>query len=243
MRTNPTMNKQAPNSVICVLGMHRSGTSCLMGSLQKAGLHLGKHHTWNRYNLKGNRENQDIVDLNEAVLQYSGGSWDNPPARVQFSEEHLQQAHNIVNAFPEDSRWGFKDPRALLTLPLWDQVLNGRYQRVGIFRHPLAVAASLGFRQGIRTMPEQQGLELWHAYNRKLLQEYKRQPFPLLCFDWEESRFHEQLNTLHEQLSLPALAATDQFYTAELKNYESQDLSIIPWKHRRLYSRLRALVD
>ena len=68
------MNHPDKCKVICVLGMHRSGTSCLVGSLQKAGLHLGKHHTWNRYNRKGNRENQDIVDLNRAVLEFSGGS-------------------------------------------------------------------------------------------------------------------------------------------------------------------------
>lgn len=32
------MNHPGTNSVVCVLGMHRSGTSCLVGSLQKAAL-------------------------------------------------------------------------------------------------------------------------------------------------------------------------------------------------------------
>jgi len=45
------------------------------GLSPESGLHLGKHHTWNRYNRKGNRENQDIVDLNQALLEFSGGNW------------------------------------------------------------------------------------------------------------------------------------------------------------------------
>ena len=36
-----------PDRVVCILGMHRSGTSCLTGSLQQAGLFLGDCHTWN----------------------------------------------------------------------------------------------------------------------------------------------------------------------------------------------------
>ncbi|HBM84618.1 MAG TPA: sulfotransferase family protein, partial [Halieaceae bacterium] len=31
-----------PRRVIAILGMHRSGTSCLTGSLQEAGLELGE---------------------------------------------------------------------------------------------------------------------------------------------------------------------------------------------------------
>jgi len=136
------MNFPVQDRVVCVLGMHRSGTSCLVGSLQKAGLHLGRHHTWNRYNRRGNRENQDIVDLNDAVLIHSGGAWNAPPRAIRYTEEHLARARLIADGFPADFRWGFKDPRALLTLPLWREALGGRLLRVGIFRHPMAVAAS-----------------------------------------------------------------------------------------------------
>ena len=237
----PTMNHPGTNRVICVLGMHRSGTSCLVGSLQQAGLHLGKHSTWNRYNLKGNRENQDIVDLNDAVLEFSGGSWQQPPRKLRYSDQHLARAKDIVASFPAEFRWGFKDPRALFTFPMWREALADNYVRVGIFRHPLAVAASLGYRQGSADMPEQKGLELWLAYNRKLLEEYKRDPFPVLCFDWSEEEFHEKLALLHQQLGLPALADEDRFYNTMLKNYASNDLSIIPRKYRTLYKNLIAI--
>ena len=65
--------------------MHRSGTSCLTGSLEAAGLYLGNIQTWNPFNLKGNRENQEIVDLHDLILADNGGSWDSPAMACQRS--------------------------------------------------------------------------------------------------------------------------------------------------------------
>jgi hypothetical protein len=217
--------------------MHRSGTSCLAGSLQQGGLNLGKHHTWNKYNRKGNRENQDIVDLNDEILAYSGGAWDMPPVKLSWTAEHLQRARGVIDSFPCDERWGFKDPRVLLTLPMWRELL-GDFARVGIFRHPLAVADSLSFRAGRCVLTEQQGLDIWYQYNRRLVAEYKRSPFPMLCFDWEEEKFHQRLNVAHSELGLKLLEDSDRFYNAELKNYNFEDLSIIPRKQRQLYKKL-----
>ena len=45
-----------PDRVVCVLGMHRSGTSCLAGSLEQQGLFLGETNTRGPFNLRGNRE-------------------------------------------------------------------------------------------------------------------------------------------------------------------------------------------
>lgn len=235
------MTDNPAGNVVCVLGMHRSGTSCLVGSLQKAGLHLGKHHTWNRYNKQGNRENQDIVDLNDSVLVHSGGSWESPPRKVRWSEDHLARARAIIDGFPPHLRWGFKDPRALLTFPMWRLALADKYDRVGIFRHPLAVAASLGYRHGATALPEQKSLDLWYVYNRKLLEEYKRDPFPILCFDWEEQLFHDKLALVQQQLGLAAVPDDARFYNSQLKNYTSNDLSIIPRKYRTLYKNLKAI--
>ncbi len=238
---NTTASHPANKKIVCVLGMHRSGTSCLVGSLQQAGLHLGKHHTWNKYNRKGNRENQDIIDLNDRVLAHCDGSWKNPPSKLRYTNDHLNEAKAIIEGFPADFDWGFKDPRVLLTLPLWQQALGERYQRVGIFRHPLAVSNSLGFREGPNMMPEKEGLALWAAYNKRLLAEFKRDPFPILCFDWEEEIFHQKLREVHSYLNLPVLDDDARFYSSDLKNYASDDLSIIPWKYRKLYKKLRSI--
>ena len=43
-------------AAVVILGMHRSGTSCLTGSLQDKGLYLGQVSQRGTFNKKGNRE-------------------------------------------------------------------------------------------------------------------------------------------------------------------------------------------
>jgi hypothetical protein len=235
------MTENSSASVVCVLGIHRSGTSCLTGSLQAAGVNLGKHHTWNRFNEKGNRENQDIVDFHDQLLSDNQASWDKPPRRLRFSAEHFEQARRITAAFPPQQLWGFKDPRALLALELWKQVIP-ELTFIGIFRHPLAVAASLD-RRSAGGMPGKTALELWYQYNRRLLKEFQNSRFPLLCFDWEEQLFHQRLNQVLQQLGLEPLDPEQQFYTAQLRNFDSVETAALPWKVRRLYRKLQALAN
>lgn len=222
--------------VIAILGMHRSGTSCLTGSLQAAGLHLGKHHTWNRHNLKGNRENQDFVDFHDTLLNDNAASWNNPPRKLRFSKEHAQQAQELIQHFPSDQSWGFKDPRALLCLPLWNQVLPER-KNVGIFRHPLAVTQSL--RKRDPSMTEKHCLSLWLRYNHELYRQYKKSPFPLLCFDWEEEQFHHSMNRVIQQLNLTPLTPDQRFYTSSLHTHNEAELKSLPWRVKRLYKKLQ----
>ena len=131
---------------VFVLGMHRSGTSWLTGALQQAGLHLGKHHKWNPHNRKGNRENPDAYELHEAILGYNGASWDSPPNKpVIWTDDHRAMAINIVNETGHQGVWGIKDPRTLLVLDGWKELLTD-LSFVDIFRHPLSVWSSLKLR-------------------------------------------------------------------------------------------------
>ena len=130
--------------------MHRSGTSFLTGSLQQAGLELGKHSTWNPHNLKGNRENLDIVGFHDRVLAARGFAWDNPPdAPIRWSDAEFAEARALIDDYREVPRWGFKDPRAILVIEGWQQLLPS-LGYVGIFRHPQAVAQSLDARARLR---------------------------------------------------------------------------------------------
>jgi hypothetical protein len=221
---------------ICVLGMHRSGTSCLTGSLQASGLYLGRHHTWNRYNQKGNRENQDFVDFHDQLLADCGGSWDAPPRKVVPTATQLAHARALVDGFRGHDPWGFKDPRALLALPVWHEVLPEAHY-IGIFRHPLAVRDSL--RRRDQRMSEATCIELWYRYNRELYREYRRRPFPLLCFDWDEATFHRRLNAVLRQLGLRPLGEDERFYTPELHNVSVKETRGLPWRVRRLYRKLQ----
>jgi hypothetical protein len=234
------MNRQEANTtsppVMCILGMHRSGTSCLTGSLQQAGLNLGKYHSWNRYNQKGNRENQDIVDFHEDLLAANNASWDDPPSRLRYGKEDIQRARSLIERYSGEGLWGFKDPRALLALDLWRDVTD-RLLPVGIFRHPRAVAESVSRRSGGR-ISLKQAMELWLHYNRLLFQAWEREPFPMLCFDWEEQQFQQRLAVLIEQLGLSYEPGQTTFYSSDLRHFETQRWEDIPWRIRRLYRKL-----
>ena len=51
--------------------MHRSGTSCLAGSLQAAGASGGAIVEYANDNLLGNRENTSIMNLNKKILAHN----------------------------------------------------------------------------------------------------------------------------------------------------------------------------
>ncbi|NCZ63572.1 MAG: sulfotransferase family protein, partial [Cellvibrionales bacterium] len=97
--------------MLCVLGMHRSGTSCLTGSLQDAGVELGDFHSWNPHNLKGNRENQKIVDINDAVLSANNAAWDQPRHDITWPTELTTAAQKLIASYRDIRIFGFKDPR------------------------------------------------------------------------------------------------------------------------------------
>ncbi|WP_139141525.1 sulfotransferase [Pseudohongiella acticola] len=193
---------------ICVLGMHRSGTSFVTGSLQSAGASLYRFHSHNPFNLKGNRENPDVVALNDDVLHANGGSWDQPPSKVNWHPEHDQRAIEILTALSAYPVWAFKDPRTLLTLEGWQRhAPDIRY--VGIFRHPARVVRSLHSRD--QTLSHEDGEQLWLAYNQRLLALRQRQEFPLLCFDVAPDILLQQLQRVCTGLGLDGDRATDFF--------------------------------
>ncbi len=248
------MMLKKPQRILCVLGMHRSGTSCLTGSLQQGGLFLGKHHTWNEYNRRGNRENQDIVNLHEAIFKANGLTWKKPTGvalndgitqalqavdngcSVVWELQHNERAQDILAEYADKPVWGFKDPRTLLVLDGW-LALVPDMEFVGIYRHPMAVAQSLASRPAMPVTIEE-GLAMWYVYNKKLLQAYQRKIFPLLCFDWSEEKFHHALDVVHAQLGLQPVPTDERFYTKELHKQSADAETILPEPIQTLYQQL-----
>jgi len=150
---------------VLILGMHRSGTSCLAGCLEEAGLHLGRVNRKAIHNARGNNEPPAVNRLHDAVLAAAGGRWDAPPPLpVAWPEAEGRALDTILAGYPADRRWGVKDPRLTLLHEAW------RARRdlavAASIRHPLEVAASLARRNGMDTGA---ALALWAAYNRRLL--------------------------------------------------------------------------
>jgi hypothetical protein len=179
-------------AIVSVMGMHRSGTSCLAGALQEAGLHCGETSKGDPYNARGNRENLAIRYLHNDVLEASGGDWSHPPDRLVYTTEHEERRDQLIAGFAAGARhWTFKDPRTLLALPFW-RATGQELVLVGIFRHPLRVARSLASRDAM-SLTMEHGISLWVAHNRILLELHRADPFPLLCFDDPPDDFRERL--------------------------------------------------
>lgn len=184
--------------VIAIVGMHRSGTSCLTGCLENAGLVLGDVQRANPHNPRGNLEDRSIMELHDEVLQSSGGAWDDPPLRVTWSEDQLQRAAAFLPS-DDESTVGFKDPRTLLTLSGWRSLVP-KLALAGSFRHPARVVASLLARAPGSS--EQKWFGLWATYNQILLAEYEQRPFPLVDFDATPTDYVHQFQKASAALAL-----------------------------------------
>ena len=177
------MALNTPPSVV-VLGMHRSGTSLLTGSLEAAGLYLGNVVNAAPHNLKGNKENEAIRDLNDALFAKQGTAWNAPPNRqLPWDRNARAQARALIQPYLDGGQpWGFKDPRTVWTVEGWMEVLPTP-RLIGVFRHPSLVTRSLVARGGALSVTEAEAIELWCAYNRELINLRRRYGFPLLHFE------------------------------------------------------------
>ncbi len=189
------------NRTIAILGMHRSGTSALTGSLEQAGLYIGETNHESGDNLKGNRESRSIMTLHDDLLARNGGAWDQPPVRrPRWNPVHRVLLKSIIQNFESQPIWGFKDPRTLLTSAMWFKFIP-HLEIVGIFRHPFLVADSLMRRND---MSAAAALDLWCKYNSKLAWlAANKEPFPMVEFSIRPQDFNDQLQSLVQALQLP----------------------------------------
>lgn len=176
-------------SAVCVLGMHRSGTSVVARLLNLLGVYLGPDDLIARPgadNPRGYWEHQAFVAINDEILARFGGRWDIPPALApdwphdpRIADLRDRAATLLATVFAHQPLWGWKDPRTCLTLPFW-QDLIGPMRYVHCVRNPRAVAASLAQRNAI-AMPEADGL--WLLYSRASLEATAGQSQIFVCYE------------------------------------------------------------
>lgn len=169
---------------VAIIGMHRSGTSCLAGCLEDLGLSLGEVNTSAPYNLKGNRENTRLWPLHDGILARVGAAWDEPPGEpvVWTREERAELRARLADYDGLPRPWGFKDPRATLLLDGWLEEIPD-LRLAASFRHPDAVAASLHARNGFEP---RQSHAIWLGYNAAVLRWRDVIPFALVDYDDED---------------------------------------------------------
>lgn len=156
--------------VLAILGMHRSGTSLVAQACAAAGISAGPAAellSAQSDNPEGFYENCRLVELNEELLEQSGGSWFSPPLTVDSHGESNLRMDLLAHLEESAGGEGFllKDPRLCLTWPAWE-FLAEEAVVLYVYRSPLEVARSLLKRN---SFPIQLGLLLWEIYNRRAL--------------------------------------------------------------------------
>src|SRR3989442_1198462 len=221
--------------IVCVLGMHRSGTSLLTRILNLTGVDLGPDEVLTAEptadNPKGFWEHSEIVSINDAILQRHGGSWDEPPllppgwetaAAIDDLRDHAQQL--LQDHFAEVQLWGWKDPRSCLTLPFWQQLLpDMRY--IICLRNPVNVARSLEDRDGLSA---EKSSSLWLSYVSSALNHSEGKPRLVIFYEDLMDDCLRELRRLAEFLGEPKMAeqvevqeAVQEFIEKGLQHYRA----------------------
>src|SRR5215204_2825585 len=103
-------------TVICIAGMHRSGTSMISRLVNLCGVYLGRAEELmpaNAYNVDGYWENLQFVEINNDILSGLNARWDIPPEPSidlqSVSTALKEQAQTLLESFDGQTFWGWKD--------------------------------------------------------------------------------------------------------------------------------------
>lgn len=240
----------APGQVaILIVGMHRTGSSALSRLLNLAGAHLPEAvlPPTPENNETGFWEPASVVHLNETLLRDAGGSWVEPPPRIEGTKARRDRFVRQVAQLLRDDYGSaplilLKDPRLALLIDWWDGALRAAgYETLYVVsvRSPHEVARSLEQRD---RLPYEQGLNLWLRYagavehgmqgRAKVFVHYER-----LLADWrhELARIRAALS-----LGLPlgeAEGAVDSFLSPALRHQRRPDGGALPEAVASAYER------
>ena len=115
---------------ILVLGMHRSGTSALSGTLNILGAYLGLHVALPAPdNPKGFFENVQMTALNDTLLMAYGNGWDDENMESiishRLSQEIIEIVKKTISSIMGDHEIiSIKDPRIMILFPYYRQALK-----------------------------------------------------------------------------------------------------------------------
>jgi glycosyltransferase involved in cell wall biosynthesis/GT2 family glycosyltransferase len=155
--------------MLVVLGMHRSGTSAVAGTLEHRGVDFSERLIAPAEdNPKGFFEHADIWQQDHDILAALGSEWDDPlplPDGWQDTPE-VRAASAALHAilqrdFGRSALAGIKDPRMCRLMPVWRQWLAQAAMAplvVLVVRQPVDVVASLAKRDHL---PVDQAAWVW----------------------------------------------------------------------------------
>lgn len=222
--------------VVPILGMHRSGTSMVARALHGMGVDLGSPLLGPRpANPKGFWENQAIIYFNQQMLGTFGCDTDgfdqadtlkhaaSKLGRMQMPAEFLERLNGFLGDNFSGLHWGFKDPRTVITYPLWQRILASLgYEDVRpivVVRNPASSIRSLVRRGDLArrgSEPEAFAAQIWTTYHRLLLSYLPADTPIFLQEDFLDSDLApEVMSRLANRLSLPEARVSPALATIE----------------------------
>jgi hypothetical protein len=178
--------------VIAVIGMWRSGTTCLANELAKLGVDFGDVP-------ESTYEDRRIVHIHAR-----GCSWYRP-RKFTIKDEDVE---GILAEWRhrQDSgrRLGVKEPAMLFGLESWRNFAELEF--VGTFRHPAAVFGNLRSTFGIH---HSQFDRAWCRYHARFLELHSEKPFPIVCFDWAEDEYRRALDVACRAIGVDGASSPD----------------------------------
>jgi len=181
------------SKAICIIGMHRSGTSAVSRSINLIGAYLGEDTNFVTPlsdNPKGYWERSDIVNFHGRLLDHMKHSWNTAvPLSDKWQEsEKIRPFRSelvgfIKDKFADHELWACKDPRLSLVLPLWKDALDElgiHFSIVFVIRNPLDVAKSLKKRDGFSY---DKSFGIWFNYNITAWQNLCEHAYAVIHYD------------------------------------------------------------
>ncbi len=249
---------------VCVLGFGRSGTSLTMRLLNLLGVAVGPEEDLlgpaDADNPRGYWEPQWVIELNDELLARLGTVWQQPfplepgwERRPELDDLREHARGQLEEKFGSAPLWGWKDPRLMLTLPFWRELVpNARY--VLCLRNPADVISSFQRRQEPRLTIEEWG-DLWLEFNARALQETRGEPRLLVFYEDLFRAGREQVTRMAAFLGLDAPTNDEGFWAPLLEEIEPElrhhstsahelaGAAAIPPEARTLFLALRAAED
>ncbi len=186
---------------ICILGMHRSGTSVITRAINLLGAYIGNESDLippEDYNPVGFWERGDVVDFHERLMRKLGIAWDvivPLPQRWHLSEDikpfKAELKELLHRNFSGHNLWAWKDPRTSVLLDIWKDVLvelDVELRCLYVIRNPIDVVRSFERRKCLTT---DRIVGVWFNYNLAALNSSSDLSRTFISYDkfmhnWEE---------------------------------------------------------
>jgi hypothetical protein len=219
---------------VVVLGMHRSGTSLVIGLLELHGCYIGEVSSkTSALKPTGTKEHLLVREINNEILEVTNSNWTNPVCPQLINLKTEKKIESVVSELMRHKNWALKDPRMVFTYDIWREYLPP-HKTLYCLRDSNDVARSLLKKN---QMPLSKGLALWLKYNKKILDLLKKAPGPLIEFKNKKTvheHFQNACNNLNINFEEHLLSG---FYKHNDQVNDQQTIET-PQEHKLLYNEI-----